>query len=520
MDRKWWTLAAVCVATFMLLLDVTIVNVALPDIQTSLGSSFDDLQWVVDAYALTLASLLLTAGALADLLGRRILFAVGLVLFTLASAACGAAQSPLWLEVSRGVQGIGGAILFATSLALLANAFRGRERGTAFGVWGAITGVAVALGPVVGGALTTALSWRWIFFVNLPVGVVALAITLWKVDESRFREGRRVDWIGFVLFTASLAALVYALIKSEQLGWGSTTIVACLAGAVVGLVLFVIAERLQQAPMFDLHLFRKPTFAGGAFAAFGLSAALFAMLLYLVLYLQDVLGGAALTTGLRLLYLSGGSLVAAAISGRLSARVPIRLLIGPGLGLVGLGLLLMRGIEPGTDWTHLIPGFVCAGVGTGLVNPPLASTAIGVVPPEQAGMASGINSTFRQVGIATGIGALGAIFQHNQSANLAAGQPRDAAFIGALNDILLVGAIVALVAGGLAFVLIRSKDFAEGSQAARGEPEGDRGAEEATTEETPAAPAAPPAPREQPAPANGASLVALTRRVESVILAG
>jgi EmrB/QacA subfamily drug resistance transporter len=465
MDRKWWTLAAVCVATFMLLLDVTIVNVALPDIQTSLGSSFDDLQWVVDAYALTLASLLLTAGALADLLGRRILFAVGLVLFTLASAACGAAQSPLWLEVSRGVQGIGGAILFATSLALLANAFRGRERGTAFGVWGAITGVAVALGPVIGGALTTALSWRWIFFVNLPVGVVALAITLWKVDESRYREGRRIDWIGFVLFTGSLAALVYALIKSEQLGWGSTTIVACLTGAAVGLVLFLVAERLQRSPMFDLSLFRKPTFAGGAFAAFGLSAALFAMLLYLVLYLQDVLDGSALTTGLRLLYLSGGSLVAAAISGRLSSRVPIRLLIGPGLGLVGLGLLLMRGIEPGDSWTHLIPGFVCAGVGTGLINPPLASTAIGVVPPHQAGMASGINSTFRQVGIATGIGALGSIFQHNLGAGLAAGQSRDAAFISALNDILLVGAVVALTAGVLALVLIRSKDFAEGSQA-------------------------------------------------------
>ncbi|HEY2637393.1 MAG TPA: MFS transporter, partial [Solirubrobacteraceae bacterium] len=561
MDRKWWTLAAVCAATFMLLLDVTIVNVALPDIQRALHTSFDDLQWVVDAYALTLASLLLTAGVLADLLGRRIVFAVGLVLFTLASLGCGLAQSPLELILFRGAQGIGGAIMFATSLALLAHAFRGRERGTAFGVWGAITGIAVAVGPVVGGALTTGLSWRWIFLVNLPVGVIALAMTLLRVDESRQREGRRLDYAGFVLFTASLGSLVYALIKSEDKGWGSTLIVSLLAASVVLMVLFVVVERVQRTPMVDLSLLAKPTFSGGSAAAFCLSAGLFAMLLYLTLYLQNVLRLSAMQTGLRLLVLSGGILVTATISGRLSSRIPIRFLIGPGLGLVGLGLLLMRGISPGDDWTHLIPGFICAGIGTGMINPPLASTAVGVVPPEQAGMASGINSTFRQVGIATGIGALGAIFQHNlahgataalgrlpglngdqagavtaalskgDTASAIASAPAGArtavtrvtgaAFVSALNDILLVGAITAFAGAVLALLLIRQKDFAEGSQAAR------------RPEEAPPAPAldaAPaeetvPAPEEVPAAAGDGhpptpTLDDLTRRVQEVILDG
>jgi EmrB/QacA subfamily drug resistance transporter len=256
MERKWWTLLAVCVGTFMLLLDVTIVNVALPDIQQSLSSSFSDLQWTINAYALTLAALLLTAGSLADLYGRRRLFGIGLVLFTSASALCGAAPSALFLIISRGVQGIGGAIMFATALALIAQAFHGRERGTAFSIWGAVTGVAVAVGPVIGGALTSGISWRWIFFVNLPIGVGALLVTLRKVDESREQSARRPDWAGVVTFSGSLGALIYALIKGNDLGWGSTTIVACLAGAVVLMAAFVVLEAVQRAPMFDLALFR------------------------------------------------------------------------------------------------------------------------------------------------------------------------------------------------------------------------------------------------------------------------
>jgi EmrB/QacA subfamily drug resistance transporter len=524
MDRKWWTLIAVCVGTFMLLLDVTIVNVALPAIQSSLHASFSDLQWVVDAYSLLLAALLLTTGSLADLYGRKRVFVIGLVIFILSSLASGLAQSPLWLNLARGAQGIGGAAMFSTSLALLGSAFQGRERGTAFGVWGAITGLAVAIGPVVGGALTTGISWRWIFLVNVPIGIVAVVLTLMRVEESRQPGNHRIDPIGVVTFSVSLGALVYALIKANEKGWGSTFILGLLAVAVVGMVLFVIAEWVQKdRAMFDLALFRKPTFTGGLIAAFSLSAGFFALFLYLTLYLQDVLGYSALQTGLRFLVLSGGILLTSTLAGRLTAIVPIRFLIAPGLALVGVGLLLMRGIDAGTHWEHLIPGFIVAGAGVGLINPPLASTAIGVVTPDRAGMASGINSTFRQVGIATGIAGLGAVFAHTVSTHIESalrgtpgvtvpaahalantvsqgsgaagglgGIPAKArplaahavraSFATGLNEVFLVGALLSLVAAVLTLVLIRSKDFESG--AARGGPPPDAsGAPPATADE-------------------------------------
>ncbi|MEA2210316.1 MAG: hypothetical protein QOF83_264 [Solirubrobacteraceae bacterium] len=515
MDRKWWTLLAVCVGTFMLLLDVTIVNVALPAIQVSLKSSFSDLQWVVDAYSLALAALLLTTGSLADLFGRRLVFMIGLVIFSVSSLASGLASDPLWLNLARAAQGVGGAAMFSTSLALLGSAFQGRERGTAFGVWGAITGLAVAIGPVIGGALTTGLSWRWIFLVNVPIGVVAIVLCLLRVDESRQRGAHRVDPIGVVSFSGALGALVYALIKGNSSGWGSTVIVACLVGAAVLLTVFLVAELIQgEDAMFDLGLFRKPTFTGGSIAAFSLSAGLFAMLLYLTLYLQDVLGFSALKTGLRMLVLSGGILLTSTLAGRLTAHVPIRFLIAPGLALVGIGLLLMRGLTPDSQWTHLIPGFIVAGAGTGLINPPLASTAIGVVPPQRAGMASGINSTFRQVGIATGIAGLGSLFSHkvrteiesllahaphisapavhklaegvSQGSGVGGGlsklpaAARPAAihavrsgFVAGLNQIFLIGAALTLVSAVLTLILIRSRDFEAG--AARGPNTGAQG---------------------------------------------
>jgi EmrB/QacA subfamily drug resistance transporter len=508
MDRKWWTLIAVCIGTFMLLLDVTIVNVALPSMQRSLHASFSDLQWVVDAYALTLAALLLTTGSLADLYGRRLLFMFGLVVFTASSLACGLATSPLWLNVARGVQGIGGAAMYSTSLALLGSAFQGRERGTAFGVWGAITGLAVAVGPVVGGALTTGLSWRWIFLVNVPIGVIALVLSASRVDESRQTGARRPDIIGVITFSGALGALVYALIKGNSKGWGSTEILACLVGAAVLFVLFVIAELLRpQQAMFDLSLTRKPTFTGGLIAAFAISAGLFSLLLYLTLYIQDVLGYSAFQTGLRFLVLSGAVLTTSFAAGRLTAIVPIRFLIAPGLALIGVGLLFMRGVSDTSGWTVLIPGFIFAGMGTGFVNPPLASTAIGVVTPDRAGMASGINSTARQVGIAMGIAGLGAVFSHtvrtqiestlsrstavgahvahaladgvSQGGGVSAGLARLPArarpeavhairdgFVAGLDDVFLIGAILVFVAAALTLVLIRSRDFEVG--AARG----------------------------------------------------
>lgn len=475
MDRKWWTLIAVCVAIFMLLLDITVVNVALPAIQRSLHSSFQDLQWVVDAYSLTLAALLLTGGALADLLGRRLLFTIGLVVFTGASAICGLSSSPLMLNLARGVQGIGGALMFATSLALLAQAFHGRERGVAFGVFGAVTGAAVAAGPLIGGVITSGIGWEWIFFVNLPIGVAAVVLTLAKVDESRDPHARKVDWAGLVTFSGSLFLLVFALVRGNAVGWGSTQIVAMLVGAGVLLVLFLAAELLQERPMLDLSLFRRPAFAGASLVAFTLSASAFAMFLYLTLYIQDVLGYSPLQAGLRFLPTTLLMFAVSPLAGRLSVHVPIRLLLGVGLLFVSGGLLAMTLITPTSSWTALIPGFVLQGVGVGLINPPLASAAIGVVPPARSGMASGANSTFRQVGIATGIAALGAIFQSELGVSGGAVQHASKAeFVSAFTSILEISAAIAFVGAIGAFALIRSRDFvsshAPGQEPAEGAP--------------------------------------------------
>ncbi|MGH3158955.1 MAG: DHA2 family efflux MFS transporter permease subunit, partial [Streptosporangiaceae bacterium] len=326
---KWWTLVAVSLGTFMLLLDITIVNVALPDMQQALHSSFSGLQWVVDAYALTLAAFLLTAGSLADMYGRRRLYLVGLVIFSCASMLCGFAVSTVMLEISRAAQGVGGAIMFSVSLALLADAFRGKERGVAFGVWGAVTGLAVAIGPLIGGVLTSGLSWRWIFFVNAPIGVLAVAISAMRVAESKAPRARRPDWAGFSVFTVALVSLVYGLIESSQRSFTDHLVLGCLVAAAVLLTAFVVVELRVAHPMFDLSLFARPTFTGGSVAAFALSASIFAMILYLVLYLQDILGYSALGTGVRFMVLSGGILVAATVAGRLSSKIPVRYLIGP-----------------------------------------------------------------------------------------------------------------------------------------------------------------------------------------------
>jgi len=410
-EDRWWTLGAVCVATFMLLLDITIVNVALPSIADSLHSSFTDLQWVIDAYALSLAALLLTWGSTSDRVGRRAIFVLGLGLFTVASLCCGLAWSPLVLNLARAAQGVGGAAMFATSLALLAATFQGAERGTAFGVWGATTGAAVAVGPLVGGILTDAIGWESIFFINVPIGIGAIWISLRRVGESRDPDAGPIDWLGLVTFSGALFLLVFALVRGNAEGWGSPLIVSCLTGAVVLLVAFVAIEALGSSPMLDLALFRKPAFGGASIAAFALSASMFSMFLYLTLYIQNSLGYTPLQAGLRFLPVSLLSFCVAPVAGKLSARVPVRALIGSGLLLVGVGLLLMRGLNAGSGWTELLAGFTVAGVGIGLTNPPLASTAVGVVPPARSGMGSGINSTFRQVGIATGTAGLGALLQ-------------------------------------------------------------------------------------------------------------
>ena len=502
MERKWWTLIAVSVAIFMLLLDITVVNVALPAIQRSLHSSFQDLQWVVNAYSLTLAAFLLTAGALADLLGRRRVFVTGMIVFTISSAVCGLSSSPLMLNLARAVQGTGGAMMFATSLALIAQAFHGKERGIAFGVFGGVVGAAAAVGPVVGGVITSGIGWEWIFFVNVPIGVCAVFLTLSQVSESRDPNATGVDWMGLLTFSGSLFLLVFALIQGNEKGWGSTRILAFLIGSGVLFALFLIAELRQRRPMLDLTLFRRPAFAGASVVAFAVSASMFSMFLYLTLYIQDVLGYTPLQAGLRFLPITLLTFAVAPFSGRLSVRVPVRLLLGGGMLLVSGGLLAMTAVDASSGWTTLIPGFLIAGAGVGLINPPLASTAVGVVHHSRSGMASGINNTFRQVGIATGIAGLGAVFQHeitvNTKAALASGAPGRqvlgaahgqlsgalvsgdvsrltrhlspaaraalghayrAGFTSAFTSILMIAAAVALLGALFAFALVRSRDF-------------------------------------------------------------
>ena len=464
MGRKGWTLLTVCVATFMLLLDITIVNVALPAIQKALKASFSDLQWVVDAYALTLATCVLTAGALADIFGRKRLFIIGIVLFTAASAACGIANDPLFLIIGRAVQGIGGAIMFATALALISQEFHGRERGAAFGIWGATIGLAVAIGPLVGGMLTSWLSWRWIFLVNIPIGVAAIALAAAQLRESSDPDHGKVDVIGLVTLISGLFCLILGLIEGNNHGWSSSLIIGLFVAAAVLLTAFVISQAVQPTSMVDLSLFRRPAFVGAQITAFAISSTLFAMFLYLTLYLQDVLGLSPLQTGVRFLPLSLVSFVAAPIAGRLSARVPIRLLLGSGLALVALSMWLMSGISLSSDWTTLLPGFIVGGIGIGLVNAPLATTAVSTVRQERAGMASGINNTFRQLGIATGIAALGAIFLSKIGSfgfGAAGALPLTAraSFISGLNEILEVGAVVAAIGAVLALLLVRKQDF-------------------------------------------------------------
>ena len=410
MERKSWTLVAVCTATFMLLLDITIVNVALPAIQRALNASFSDLQWVVDAYALALATCVLTAGSLADLFGRKRIFMLGIVLFTAASLACGLANDALFLIIARGVQGIGGAMMFATALALISQEFHGKERGTAFGIWGATIGAAVAIGPLAGGVLTSWLSWRWIFLVNLPIGAAAVALAAKQVNESSDPEHSRLDPLGLVTLIGGLFCLILALIEGNQRGWSSGVILGLFAAAAVLLVVFVASQTREHHHDGRPHALHPAGVRRRADTAFTISASMFAMFLYLTLYLQNILGLSPLQTGLCFLPLSLVSFVAAPIAGRLSTRMPIRILLGAGLALNAIAMWSMSRINVGSNWPSLIPGFVIGGIGIGMVNAPLASTAVSTVRQERAGMASGINNTFRQLGIATGIAALGAIF--------------------------------------------------------------------------------------------------------------
>ncbi len=477
-----WTLIAVCVTTFMLLLDITIVVVALPNIQRRLSADLTGLQWVVDAYALALAALILTAGALSDRFGRRLLFTVGVVLFTSASFLCGLAWNITVLDIARGLQGIGGAALFATALALIGHEYRGKEFFGAIAVWGATIGAAVASGPLVGGILTDGLGWRWIFFVNVPVGVFALVIARTRMVESRDPGAVRTDLAGLVTFSAALLLIVFGLLRGNSEGWSSAVIVSALVAGAALLVVFVVVEARQERPMLDISLFRRPAFLGVSLATFAIGAGMFALFPYLSIYLQDVLGASPLGAGLRFLPLTAFVFVVPVVTRGIAQRAQPWVLASLGLLLVSIALLLMHGLSTGSRWTALLPGFVVAGIGIGLANPTLAAAALRTVDPARSGMASGINNTFRLSGVAIGVAALGAVLEDRVSTSLAStahvhsqalaaavsssgtravdAQPglqhaAVTAFVSGLNAVLLVGCAMVFAGAIAAAVLMR-----------------------------------------------------------------
>ncbi|WP_406101648.1 MFS transporter [Streptomyces canus] len=500
---RGWTLAVVCVATFMLLLDLTVVNVALPDIREAFDASFTSLQWVLDAYALGLAAVLLTAGSLADRLGRKRVFNVGFVVFLLASLACGLAGDDVMLSVARGVQGLGGAVLFAVGPALIGQEFQGQERGKAFGVFGGVVGLSIAFGPLIGGALTDGLGWRWIFLVNVPVGLIALVISLLRMREWRQESAPALDWWGLVLFSGALSLLVLALLRGESDGWGSAPIVAMALAAVVLLVVFgVVEKRRGERAMLQLSLFRNVTFNGVSAVTLLCAAATMSAIFLLVSYVQNVLAFSPWETGLRFLPLTLTLFVAAAVAGSLTTRVPQRLLMGVSLALIAVGLALVALTGPDTAWTALLPSMFGIGVGMGLFNPVRASLSIAVVEPSKAGMASGISETFQQVGVAFGIAGFGAVFHsrvtglfveseaarqlgpaaHDFGEAVAAGggaealrqAPRDlvpaldeaarTAFVDGLTDVMLICAAVAAAGALVGFAFVRNRDLHESAR--------------------------------------------------------
>jgi len=454
MFNKHGTLALVCVATAMLMLDIAVVNTALPRIAHDLHSGLSGVQWVIDAYTLTLATVVLSAGSLSDRFGRRLIFAIGMGLFTVASLACAMAGSMALLNGARAVQGIGAAMLFASSLAILADAFpEAAERATAFAIYGATIGASFALGPLIGGALTSGVSWQAIFFVNLPLGIFATATTFIWVRESRDPAPRGLDWPGQATLAGGMFLLVLALLRGNQLGWGSTQILTELAGAAALLIAFILVERRVREPMLPPRLFRLPAFTGAQLAVFAMSASFFALFLYTTLYLQNILHLSPLDAGL--VYLPGTVLlfVVSGATAELTKRISAGALIVAGLILTAAGLALMTVAQADSSWLALLPGVLVVCAGTGLFNPALATVALGSLPDAQSGLAAGVNDMFRQGAIAVGVAAYGVLVP----AGAALGHGSSASFVNGLHQALWIGAGVAAVGAVVAAKLIGTK---------------------------------------------------------------
>ncbi len=488
-NRRWWTLGAMCFALFMIMLDNTVVNVALPSIQRELKTTLSSLEWTVNAYTLVFAVLLVTGGRLGDIFGRRRMFLFGVVVFALSSAAIGAAPSDGWLIGGRAVQGIGAAFMMPATLSIITNAFPAHERGKAIGTWAGVSALALAIGPVVGGFLTEQVSWRAIFFLNLPVAVGAVVITLFAAHESRDETvARKVDIPGIATITVGLTAIVLALVEGNRWHWGSARIVGLLVLALAALVAFVLVERRARVPMVDFSCFGARSFLGANIVGFIVSFAMLAMFFFIALYMQNVLHYSPLEAGVRFLPSTVVLIVISPIAGRLVDRVGARPLLTFGLLCISGALFGLSRITPQTGYSTLLPAFVLMGVGMGFTMSPMSTAAMNAVDRTKAGVASGVLAMSRMVGGTFGVAVIGALVAGIGRAKLdeklpnlppearrgladalgqgaARGHPlppavasamRDA-FISSLSTGLVVGSSVSILGAVVAFTLVRGR---------------------------------------------------------------
>ncbi len=434
----------------MIMLDNTVVNVALPSIQRDLDAGLSELQWIVTGYALSFAALMLIGGKLADAYGRRLLFVTGIIVFTGASLWCGFASSSEMLIAARIVQGLGAALMNPATLSIIAATFPPKERGMAIGIWAGVSALALAIGPLVGGLLTQHLSWHWIFFVNVPVGVIGIVVSYLFITESKDTTHVRLDLPGLVTSALGLFALTYGLIEANEYGWSSARILGSFAVAIVSLVAFVVLERRQRAPMLDLSLFRSGTYAGANIAMLLVALAMFGVFFFVSLYMQNVLGYSAVQAGAAFLPMTMLIILVAPVAGKLSDRIGSRGLMTGGMVLLGIQLLYLSQLGPDAGFRDLLPGFLVGGLGMAITMTPTAAAATRAVPVEKSGVGSAVLNAMRQVGGSVGIALMGAIV-----ANEATGRTGVDAFMAGFEKALLVAAAFAFAGSIVSFVLVR-----------------------------------------------------------------
>jgi EmrB/QacA subfamily drug resistance transporter len=459
--RKWFTLAAVSFGLFMIMLDNTVVNVALPAIQSDLEADLSELQWVVTGYALTFAALMLIGGKVADAYGRRLIFVVGIAIFTSASLWCGLADSSDELIGARVLQGVGAALMNPATLSIIAATFPAHQRGTAIGIWAGVSALALAIGPLVGGLITQHIDWSWIFFVNVPVGILAIAASFLFIDESRDETHERLDLPGLATSGVGLFALTYGLIEANTYGWTSTRIVGAFVVAAVMLAVFVLLEQHQRAPMLQLDLFRNRTYTGANLVILLVALAMFGVFFFVSLYMQNVLGYSAVQTGAAFLPMTILIILVAPIAGRTSDRIGSRGLLTVGMVLVAGQLLYFSRLGVDSSFWNLLPGFLVGGVGMAMTMTPSAAAATRSVPVDKAGVGSAVLNASRQVGGSLGIALMGAIM-----AAEANGVQSPETFVDGFQSALLVAAGIAVLGAVVAFTLVRPHEGA-GRAAAR-----------------------------------------------------